>query len=102
GGGAAAPSPDTSPRMLFTAPVAAAAIANPGPLDLFAALQVSAPSLGLFLTDLTPSNLEATQPRRVGAATNLLAPLWRSDGTVLALGRRGDALTLSTVDVETG
>jgi hypothetical protein len=93
---------DISTRMVFAAPVAAAANANPGPLDLFAALQVSAPSLGLFVTDLSPNNLEATQPRRVGTATNLLAPLSRPDGTVLALGRRGDVLTLSTVDVETG
>jgi len=54
------------------------------------------------LADLSPSNLQESQPRRIGTASNLVAPLWRSDGTVLAVGPQGDGLALRAVDIVTG
>jgi hypothetical protein len=88
--------------IVFVAPVPSAPNNNPGLFDLFSSLRGASPSLGLFRADLSPSNLQQGQPARIGAASNLVAPLWRPDGTVLAFGRQGDALALRTVNVTTG
>jgi hypothetical protein len=88
--------------IVFVAPVPSAANKTPGLFDLFSSLGGAPPAFGLFHGDLIPSNLQQGQPTRIGAASNLVAPLWRPDGTVLAFGRQGDALALRTVDVETG
>jgi PEGA domain/WD40-like Beta Propeller Repeat len=91
-----------SARLLFAAPVPAAANNSPGILDLFSALRAAVPPAGLFVTDLSPSNLQGTQSRRVGTAINLIAPLWRADGTSLAFGRPLDALAFREVDLGGG
>jgi hypothetical protein len=91
-----------SARMLFAAPVAATANTNPGVLDLFSALRAAAPSSGLYVTDLGPTNLQDAQPRRVGTASNLIALLWRADGAVMALSRTSDGLALRAVDLASG
>jgi len=93
----------SSARLAFVAPTPGSTSNSGGLLDLFGALRPSAPPSGLFLADLATTGLAASQPHRLGTATNMLAPVWRDDGTILGLVRQDNgALALRTVDPGSG
>lgn len=100
-------------RLLYTAPVAAAA-ASGGLLDLGSLLSFRGPAeppSGLFLTTPAEPELAPDDQRRVGSAVGLVGPVWLSPavgpatGPVLALARtddKGGQLTLRSVDFGSG
>jgi hypothetical protein len=77
-----------------------------GPFDIFAGLRPSVPPLGVFVATVGGSTAGNTVPRRLGTATNLVAPVWRDgpgDGTLLGLVRQEDgAIGIRAVDAATG
>jgi len=90
--------PATS-QLAFVKPVPGPSTNGGGLFDLFGALRASAPASGLFVVDLNASGVQASQPRRVGKLTGVVAPVWRQDGTLLSLVRQNDgALALRSID----
>jgi hypothetical protein len=86
-------------HLAFVAPVPGGSTSNGGLLDLFGALRTSAPPSGLFLADLNAQGTQASQPRRLGKLTGVVAPVWRQDGSLLSFVRQNDgALALQAID----
>ena len=86
-------------QLAFVKPVPSATPNSGGLFDLFGALRTSAPASGLFVVDLNASGVQATQPRRLGKLTGVVAPVWRQDGTLLSFVRQNDgALALRAID----
>jgi hypothetical protein len=86
-------------QLAFVKPVPSASPSSGGLFDLFGALRTSAPASGLFVLDLDASGVQATQPRRLGKLTGVVAPVWREDGTLLSFVRQNDgALALRAID----
>jgi hypothetical protein len=77
-----------------------------GPFDIFAGLRQTVSPLGLFVAAVDGSTAGNTAPRRLGTATNLVAPVWRdgpADGTLLGLVHKEDgALGIRSVDAASG
>jgi hypothetical protein len=109
-----APAEDApSARLLYTAPVAAAARSG-GLLDLGGVLGFggpAAPPIGLFLVRPATPDLATDDQRRVGSAVGLVGPVWLppsvgpSAGPVLAMARTNDnggQLVLRAVDIASG
>jgi hypothetical protein len=102
-----------SARLLYTAPVAAAA-GSGGLLDLGSVLGFrgpAAPPIGLFLVSPATPDLATDDQRRVGSAVGLVGPVWLPPsvgplaGPVLALARTNDnggQLLLRAVDLASG
>lgn len=104
-------SPDGG-RLLYTAPARERAVATSG-LGLWPFGGSSKPSAALFLAD--PDNPAGA---RLGDATDVVAPAWREDGSLVTIGRpgkdggrlelrgvdaaSGHATTLSALPVQTG
>jgi hypothetical protein len=93
--------PSDNGRVIFAAPFADAAPASTGPLDLFAGIRSAAPPTGLFATSIAA---KTDTPHRLGSATGLTRPVWRSEEpALLAVARRDDAsLLFRSVDPTTG
>src|SRR5262249_24103666 len=93
--------PSDSGRVIYAAPIADAAPASAGPLDLFASIRSEAPPTGLFATSIAA---KTATPHRLGSATGLAGPVWRSEESVLfAVARREDgSLLFRSVDPTTG
>jgi len=90
--------PPTS-QLAFVKPVPGATSNSGGLFDLFGTLRTSAPASALFVVDLNASGAQATQPRRLGKLTGVVAPVWRQDGTLLSFVRQNDgALALRAID----
>jgi hypothetical protein len=77
-----------------------------GPFDIFAGLRQTVPPLGLFAAAVDGSTAGNTSPRRLGTATDLVAPVWRdgpADGTLLGLVHQEDgAIGIRSVDAASG
>ena len=77
-----------------------------GPFDIFAGLRQTVPPLGVFVGIVGGSTPANTAPRRLGTATNIVAPVWRDgpgDGTLLGLVHQEDgAIGIRSVDTASG
>jgi hypothetical protein len=77
-----------------------------GPFDILAGLRQTAPALGVFVADVGGSTAANASPRRLGTATDLVAPVWRdgpADGTLLGLVHKEDgAIGIRSVDAASG
>ena len=93
--------PSGNGRVIFAAPIPDAAPASTGPLDLFASIRSAAPPTGLFATSIAA---KSATPHRLGSATGLTGPVWRSEeSALLAVARHDDAsLLFRSVDPTTG
>jgi hypothetical protein len=73
---------------------------------MFAGLRQTVPPLGLFVATVGGSTAGNTAPRRLGTATNLVAPVWRegpADGTLLGLVHQEDGtIGIRSVDAASG
>jgi hypothetical protein len=73
-----------------------------GLFDIFGSLRPPATPSGLFVLGVNDGGA-ISQPRRIGTATGMAAPVWRDDSTIYAFSRRDDgSLALGSVDVSIG